>query len=123
MEILLKHDLTIPSRAIEMGKDRPGSSVLRHRQLIQMEGPMDADQLKCKWVQFKGALKTRWARFRDNHLVQTERSYDKCVDKAHEQYGDKKDELIKGRSTVWRGMAEGLRDQSSGRCINGNEVV
>ena len=55
---------------------------------------MDADQLKCKWVQFKGALKMRWGRFRDEHLVQCEESYDQFVDKAHERYGDKKDELM-----------------------------
>lgn len=48
------------------------------------------------WIQFKSALKTRWARFRDDHLVQTERSYDKFIDKAHERSGDKQDELMKG---------------------------
>ena len=52
---------------------------------------MDADQLKSKWVQFTGAVKTRWIRFRDEHLVLCEESYDKFVDKAHERYGDKKD--------------------------------
>ena len=57
---------------------------------------MDADQLKPKWVQFKGALKTRWIRFRDEHLVLCEESYDKFVDKAHERYGEKKYELLKG---------------------------
>ena len=57
---------------------------------------MDADQLKCKWVQFKGALKTRWGKFRHDHLVQREGSYDKVADKAHERYGDKKDDLMKG---------------------------
>jgi len=55
---------------------------------------MDADQLKSKWVQFKGAVKTRWIRFRDEHLVLCEGSYDKFVDKAHEWYGDKKDEFM-----------------------------
>jgi len=57
---------------------------------------MDADQLKRKWIQFKGALKTRWGRFRDQHLVQSEGSDDQVVDKAHERYGDKKYELLKG---------------------------
>ena len=55
---------------------------------------MDADQLKPKWVQFKGALKTWWGKFRDQHLVQCEGSYDQFVDKAHERYGDEKDELM-----------------------------
>ena len=57
---------------------------------------MDADQLKCKWVQFKGALKTRWVRFRHDHLVQSEGSYDKCIDNAHERHGNNNDELMKG---------------------------
>jgi len=47
--------------------------------------PMDADHLKCKWIQFKRALKTRWGRFRDEHLVQSEGGYAKVVDKAHER--------------------------------------
>ena len=57
---------------------------------------MDADQPKGKWVQFKGALKTRWSRFRDQHLVQCEGSDDQVVDTAHERYGEKKYELLKG---------------------------
>jgi len=56
---------------------------------------MDADQLKCKWVQFKGSVKTRWIRFRDEHLVLCEESYDKFVNKAHERYSEKKYELMK----------------------------
>src|SRR5262249_48301497 len=70
----------------------PGSGELPptvFHQPTQKEDPMDADQLKCKWVQFKGALKRRWGRFRDEHLVQTERSYDSLATK------DKKDELMK----------------------------
>ncbi len=57
---------------------------------------MDADQLTRKWVQFKGALKTRWSRFRDQHLVLCEGSDDQVVGTAHEQYGDKKNERLKG---------------------------
>ena len=57
---------------------------------------MDADQLTRKWVQFTGALKTRWSRFRDQHLVQCEGSDDQVVDQAHQRYRDKKNELRKG---------------------------
>ena len=56
---------------------------------------MDTDQLARKWVQFKGALKTRWSRFRDQHLVQCEGSDDQVVDQAHQRYRDKKNELLK----------------------------
>ena len=55
---------------------------------------MDADQLMCKWAQFKGALKTRWGRFRDQHLVQCEGSDDQVVQNADERYRDKKDEFM-----------------------------
>ena len=63
---------------------------------------MDADPLICKWVQFKGALKARWGRFRDDHLVQCEGSYDEFVDKVHERSGDKKDELLLLKGTDQR---------------------
>ena len=67
----------------------------RHRQLTQKEDPMDADQPKGKWVQFKGALKTRWIRFRDRHLVLCEGSDDQVVDTASQRYCEKKYELLK----------------------------
>ena len=57
---------------------------------------MDADQPKGIWVQFTGALKTRWSRFRDQHLVQCEGSDAQVVDTAHDRYGDNKDEFLKG---------------------------
>ena len=57
---------------------------------------MDADQPTCIWVQFTGALKTRWSRFRDQHLVQCEGSDAQFVDTAHDRYGDKKNEFLKG---------------------------
>src|SRR5215831_15296845 len=66
----------------------------RHRHLTQKEDPMDADQPKGKWVQFTGALKTRWSRFRDQHLVQCEESDAQFVDTAHDRYGDNKDEFM-----------------------------
>ncbi len=66
------------------------------------------------WVQVKSALKTRWGRFRDDHLVQSEGSYDKWVDKAHERNGDKKDELIKG-ADQWhqQSAAKAVAEKSS----------
>jgi uncharacterized protein YjbJ (UPF0337 family) len=55
---------------------------------------MNADQLKGKWMQFKGELK-RYGKFTDDDLQQIEGSYDKFVGKAQDRYGDKKDELMK----------------------------
>ncbi len=68
---------------------------------------MNAGRLKGKWMQFKGELKQQWGRFFDNDLQQLEGSYDKilgmlqerygsnCVRLVREQYGEKKEELIK----------------------------
>ena len=58
---------------------------------------MNADQLKGKWMQFKGELKQQWGKFTDDDLHQIEGSYDRFVGKVQERYGygDEKRELMK----------------------------
>jgi len=56
---------------------------------------MNADQLKGKWMQFKGELKQKYGKFTDDDLQQIEGNYDKFVGKVQERYGDKKEELMK----------------------------
>lgn len=56
---------------------------------------MNADQLKGKWKQFKGELKTQWGKFTDDDLQLIEGNYDKFVGKTQERYGDKKEEIMK----------------------------
>jgi uncharacterized protein YjbJ (UPF0337 family) len=58
---------------------------------------MNADQLKGKWMQFKGELKQQYGKFADDDLQQIEGNYDKYFGKVQERYGDKKekDELMK----------------------------
>lgn len=56
---------------------------------------MNAEQLKGKWMQFKGELKQQYGKFTDDDLTQIEGNYDKFVGKVQERYGDKKDELMK----------------------------
>lgn len=56
---------------------------------------MNADQLKGKWMRFKGELKQEWGKFTDDDLQQIEGNYDKFVGKAQERYGDQKDEIMK----------------------------
>ena len=64
---------------------------------------MNADQLTGKWMQFKGELKQRWGKFRDNYIVQSEGGYEQFAAKTQEWYGDKKmilnraDQCISGR--------------------------
>ena len=56
---------------------------------------MNADQLKRKWMQFKGDLKQKWGKFTDNDLLHIGGNYDRFVGKVQERYGDKKSELMK----------------------------
>jgi uncharacterized protein YjbJ (UPF0337 family) len=58
---------------------------------------MNADQLKEKWMQFKGELKQQWDKFTDDDLQQIGGSFDRFVGKVQERYGygDKKRELMK----------------------------
>ena len=58
---------------------------------------MNEDQLKGKWMQFKGELKQQYGKFTDDDLQQTEGNYDKYFGKVQERYGDKKEkeELMK----------------------------
>lgn len=55
---------------------------------------MNADQLKGRWLQFKGDLKQTWGKFTDNDLEEIAGSYDKFVGKVQERYGDSKAELM-----------------------------
>lgn len=59
------------------------------------EVEMNADQLKGRWMQFKGDLKGEWGQFTDNDLEEIAGAYDKFVGKVQERYGDKKSELMK----------------------------
>jgi len=56
---------------------------------------MNADQLKGKWMQFKGELKQKWGKFTDNDLEQIGGNYDRFVGKVQERYGDNKSALMK----------------------------
>ena len=56
---------------------------------------MNADQLKGKWMRFKGELKQKWGKFTDNDLEQIGGNYDRFVGKVQERYGDNKSALMK----------------------------
>ena len=56
---------------------------------------MNAEQLKGKWMQFKGELKQKWGKFTHNDLEQIAGNYDRFIGKVQERYGDKKSELMK----------------------------
>jgi uncharacterized protein YjbJ (UPF0337 family) len=58
---------------------------------------MNANQLKRKWMQFKGELKQKWVKFTDDDLQQIDGIYDRFVGKVQERYGygEEKRELMK----------------------------
>jgi uncharacterized protein YjbJ (UPF0337 family) len=63
---------------------------------------MNADQLKGKWMRFKGELKQEWGKFTDADLQQIEGNYDKFVGKVQERYGDRKSEIMKWADAWYR---------------------
>jgi uncharacterized protein YjbJ (UPF0337 family) len=66
------------------------------RQSVQKEETtMNAEQLKGKWMQFKGDLKEKYDKFTDTDLQEIGGNYDKFIGKVQERYAGKKDELMK----------------------------
>lgn len=67
---------------------------------------MKVDQLRGKWLQFKGEVKKQWGKLIDDDLRQIEGNYEKvigmlqqryggdCVRLVRERYGGEKHELI-----------------------------
>jgi len=86
---------------------------------------MNADQLKGKWMQVKGDLKQQWGKFINDDLQQIEGSFDKilgmlqeryggdCVSLVREQYGEKKEELMRW-AYQWqqRSQAKAMREKT-----------
>ncbi|MFZ1746823.1 MAG: CsbD family protein [Nitrospirales bacterium] len=62
---------------------------------------MNADQLKGKWMQFKGVLTQQYGKFTDDSLQQIEGMDLTTIGKVQERWGDKKDERMKGEAQ-WR---------------------
>jgi uncharacterized protein YjbJ (UPF0337 family) len=56
---------------------------------------MNADQMKGKWMQFKGELKKQWGKFTDDDLLQIDGNFSKFIGKVQERYGDNKAEVMK----------------------------
>ena len=78
-----------------MGRDETDRCGRADIDYLQEEAIMNAEQLKGKWMQFKGELKEKYGKFTDDDLKQIEGNYDKFVGKAQERYGDKKEDLMK----------------------------
>ena len=75
---------------------------------------MNNDQLKGKWMQFKGELKKKWGKFTDNDLQQINGDLEKFMGKAQERYGDKKNDVVKW-SDAWHQEQEKLHESPRNR--------
>ena len=56
---------------------------------------MNTDQVKGKWTQLKGEIKSRWARMTDDDLLEAEGDMDKLAGRIQERTGDKKEDIQK----------------------------
>ncbi len=56
---------------------------------------MNQDQVKGKWNQLKGEIKTKWARMTDDDLLEAEGDMDKLAGRIQERTGDKKEDIRK----------------------------
>lgn len=56
---------------------------------------MNTDQVKGKWTQLKGEIKSRWARMTDDDLLEVEGDMDKLAGRIQERTGDKKEDIQK----------------------------
>ena len=64
---------------------------------------MNADQLKEKWMQFKGELKQQWGKFTDENLQRIEGNYEKFISKVQERYADNNVALMRW-ADAWHAM-------------------
>jgi uncharacterized protein YjbJ (UPF0337 family) len=56
---------------------------------------MNQEQIKGKWNQLKGEIKTKWAKMTDNDLLEVEGDMDKLAGKIQERTGDRKENIQK----------------------------
>ncbi|MDP1768142.1 MAG: CsbD family protein [Nitrospirota bacterium] len=57
---------------------------------------MNAEQLKEKWMQFKGELTQQYGKFADDNVDQIEGNVDTLIGTVQERCGENNDAFIKG---------------------------
>lgn len=58
---------------------------------------MNVDQLKGKWMRFKGDLKQQWGKLIGDEFQQIEGRYEKVIGMLQERYGDNCIRLVRER--------------------------
>ncbi|MFA7534987.1 MAG: CsbD family protein [Desulfuromonadales bacterium] len=56
---------------------------------------MNKEELKGKWNQLKGSIKSRWGKLSDDDIQRIEGEKDKLVGKVQEKYGRSREEAEK----------------------------
>ncbi len=56
---------------------------------------MNKEEMKGKWNQLKGSVKTRWGKLTDDDIQRIEGERDKLVGKVQEKYGQSREEAEK----------------------------
>jgi uncharacterized protein YjbJ (UPF0337 family) len=67
--------------------------------------PMNADQIKGKWKQLKGAVKTKWGELTDDDIDVINGQSDELIGKIQERYGIARDEAQR-QVDEWDEMSE-----------------
>jgi uncharacterized protein YjbJ (UPF0337 family) len=66
---------------------------------------MNNNQFKSQWKQFRGELKSKWAAFTDDDLLEAEGDYEKFLGIIRKRYGDKQEE-VKNWAADWYSKQE-----------------
>lgn len=56
---------------------------------------MNQDQIKGKWTQLKGDIKTKWAKMTDDDFLEVEGNMDKLAGRIQERTGDRTEDIQK----------------------------
>ena len=66
---------------------------------------MNADQMKGKWMQIKGSVKTKWGKLTDDDVEVINGQRERLIGKIQERYGVAKDEAQK-QVDEWKELSE-----------------
>jgi uncharacterized protein YjbJ (UPF0337 family) len=67
---------------------------------------MNAEQLKGKWMQLKGAVKTKWGKLTDDDLTFINGQMEQLIGRIQERYGMAKDEAQR-QVELWNATGTG----------------
>jgi len=72
-----------------------GTLAERYDGVTSEESNMNSDEIKGKWKQLTGDIKSRWGKLTDDDLKEVDGEKDKLVGKLQERYGKSREEAEK----------------------------